>query len=148
MPSTHLSLHYHIVFSTKNREAIIADEWRPRLHSFLGGVVNQLNGIPQKIGGVSDHVHLLVGLKATHRLADVLREIKSVSSRWVHEEIGQKYFVWQEGYGAFTVSSTQIGAAVHYIEHQDEHHRNKTFQEEYREFLERAGIPYDERFLW
>lgn len=148
MPSTHLSLHYHLVFSTKDRAATISDAWRPRLHAFLGGVVNQLDGMPQKNGGVSDHVHLLVGLKATHCLADVLREVKSVSSRWVHEEIGIKYFSWQEGYGAFTVSSTQVGVLVDYIARQDEHHRTKSFQDEYREFLERVGVKYDERFLW
>lgn len=111
-------------------------------------MVNPLEGIPQKIGGVSDHVHLLIGLKATHRLADVLREVKSVSSRWVHQEIGLKSFSWQEGYGAFTVSSTQLGAVTEYIARQDEHHRTKSFQDEYREFLERTGVKYDERFLW
>ena len=148
MPSTHLSLHYHIVFSTKNRVAFISDTWRDRLHAFLGGVVNQLEGMSQKVGGVSDHVHLLIGLKATHRLADVLREIKSVSSRWVHEEIGEKFFSWQEGYGAFTVGSSQIRAVMDYIARQEEHHRVKSFQEEYREFLERAGVEYDQRFLW
>jgi REP element-mobilizing transposase RayT len=148
MPSTHLSLHYHLVFSTKDRAGTISPIWRPRLHAFLGGVVNQLDGVPEKIGGVSDHVHLLIGLKATHRLADVLREIKSVSSRWVHEEIGLQPFAWQEGYGAFTVSSTQLGAVSDYIERQEEHHRTQSFQDEYREFLERAAVKYDERFLW
>ena len=110
--------------------------------------MNSLEGVPEKIGGVSDHVHLLVGLKATHRLADVLREIKAVSSRWVHEEVGVGQFAWQEGYGAFTVGATQLGTVGDYIARQEEHHRVKTFQEEYREFLERAGVAYDERFLW
>jgi len=148
MPSTHLSLHYHLVFSTKDRVGTISPEWRPRLHAFLGGVVNQLEGVPEKIGGVSDHVHLLIGLKASHRLADVLREIKSVSSRWVHEEIGLRPFSWQEGYGAFTVCSTQLGAVNDYITRQEENHRTQSFQDEYREFLERAAVKYDERFLW
>ena len=80
MPSTHLSLHYHLVFGTKNHEPIIAPEWRDRLHAYLGGVVRTLGGVPEAVGGVSDHVHLLVGLKATRTLADVLRETKSVSS--------------------------------------------------------------------
>jgi len=114
----------------------------------MGGIVTNLEGIPERIGGVSDHVHLLIGLKATHRLADVVREVKSVSSRWVHEEIGRGHFSWQEGYGAFTVSSTQVEAASDYIARQAEHHQKKSFQEEYREFLERAGVGYDERFLW
>lgn len=148
MPSTHLALHCHIVFSTKDRATSIRTEWEPRLHAFLGGIVNQLDGVPEKIGGISDHVHLLVGLKATHRLADVVREIKSVSSRWIHDEIGARHFAWQEGYGAFTVSASQRTAVCDYIARQAEHHRVKSFMVEYREFLERAGVEYDERFLW
>jgi len=93
MPTTHLSLHYHLVFSTKDRVPIMAAEWRERLHAYLGGV--------------GDHVHLLIGLRATACLADVVREVKAVSSRWVHEEIGERAFTWQEGYGAFTVSAAQ-----------------------------------------
>ena len=148
MPSTHLSLHYHIVFSTKDRTPLIAPAWRERLHAFLGGTVNTLGGIPEAIGGVADHVHLLIGLRATHALADVLREVKSVSSRWVHEEIGQPEFQWQEGYGAFTVGAPQCAEVRHYIARQEEHHRTRTFQEEYVEFLRRAGVEYEERFLW
>jgi len=80
------------------------------------------NGIAESVGGVSDHVHLLIGLRATHRLADVLRELKAVSSGWVHKEIGVRGFAWQEGYGAFTVSASQREAVRHYIEQQVEHH--------------------------
>jgi REP element-mobilizing transposase RayT len=90
MPSTHLSLHYHLVFSTKDRIASMHKDWRGRLHAYLGGIVNDLGGVPETIGGVEDHVHLLVGLRATHRLADVLRELKSASSRWVHTEINYR----------------------------------------------------------
>lgn len=148
MPSTHLSLHYHLVFSTKDRVPLIAPAWRERLHGFLGGTVNTLGGFPEAIGGVADHVHLLAGLRATHCLADVMREIKAVSSRWVHEEIGERGFAWQEGYGAFTVGAPQRAEVRNYIARQEEHHRTRTFQEEYRNFLERAGVEYDERYLW
>jgi putative transposase len=99
MSSTHLSLHYRVVFGTKNHENLIASDWRARLHAFLGGVIRTLNGVPEAVGGVADHVHLLVGLRATHTLSDVLREIKSVSSAWVHENVGVRSFAWQEGYG-------------------------------------------------
>lgn len=102
----------------------------------------------KKINGVEDHVHLLVGLRATHRLADVLKDIKAGSSRWVHDELNLQSFAWQEGYGAFTVSALQIDAVKNYIENQEEHHRVKTFQEEYLEFLNRCGVKYDERYLW
>jgi putative transposase len=106
MPSTHLSLHYHIVFGTKNHEPMIQAAWRGKLHAYLGGIIRTADGNPESIGGVSDHVHLLIGLRATHRLADVLRELKAVSSGWVHNEIGLRGFAWQEGYGAFTVSAS------------------------------------------
>jgi REP-associated tyrosine transposase len=102
MSSTHLSLHYHVVFGTKNHEPTIQRAWRGDLHAYLGGIIRTANGIAESVGGVSDHVHLLIGLRATHRLADVLRELKSVSSGWVHEEIGLPAFAWQEGYGGFT----------------------------------------------
>ena len=135
MPATHLSLHYHLIFSTKERRAFIDKPWRERLHAYLGGAIRTAGGVPEAVGGVSDHVHLLVGLRATHRLADVLRDIKSASSDWVHQEIKQAVFSWQEGYGAFTVSASQLGTVKKYIADQEKHHRKKTFQEEYREFL-------------
>src|SRR4051794_12963579 len=119
MPSTHLSLHYHLVFGTKNHEPVIQPSWRTRLHSYLGGIITSMNGVPEQIGGVADHVHLLVGLRATHCLADVLRELKSVSSGWVHEEIKMRSFAWQEGYGAFTVSSSQREIVRQYIATQE-----------------------------
>lgn len=103
--------------------------------------------MPEAIGGVTDHVHLLVGLRATHTLADVLREIKSVSSAWVHEEIGVHSFAWQEGYGAFTVSPSQLGNVRTYIQEQEEHHRTRTFREEYLTLLQRSGVEFDERYL-
>jgi putative transposase len=148
MASTHLSLHYHVVFSTKNRTPIIAEEWRGRLHAYLGGVVKNGHGIPEAIGGVKDHVHLLIGLQATVCLADVVRDIKTNSSRWVHDEIGDRGFSWQEGYGAFTVSASQIDSVREYISKQEEHHKKRSFQEEYVEFLERSRIAYDGRYLW
>ncbi|MEK7832516.1 MAG: IS200/IS605 family transposase [Acidobacteriota bacterium] len=148
MPSTHLSLHFHLIFSTKDRLALMHKDWRGRLHAYMGGIINDLGGVPETIGGVEDHVHLLVGLRATHRLADVLREIKASSSKWVHEELQKPLFAWQEGYGAFTVSQSQIEGVKKYIANQEEHHRKRTFQEEYLEFLQRNGVEYDEKYLW
>jgi REP element-mobilizing transposase RayT len=147
MPSTYLSLHYHLVFGTKNREPLIAPAWRARLHDYLGGTLRGLGGFAEGIGGVADHVHLLVGLKATHCLADVMRELKKASSAWVHEKSGAPAFAWQEGYAAFTVSATSRDAARHYIANQEEHHRVKSFREEVVEMLNKAGIEYDPRYL-
>lgn len=148
MPSTHLSLHYHIIFSTKDRVPLIDSAWRGRFHAYIGGIVRNLEGIPISIGGVADHVHLLIGLRASAALADIIRDIKATSSRWVHEEIGVSHFRWQEGYGAFTVSTSQHAQVRVYIDRQEEHHRHKTFQEEYLEFLKRNGVAYDEQYLW
>jgi len=96
MPSTYLSLHYHLVFGTKDRMPLIEAAWRLRLHEYLCGTIRGLDGFPQEVGGVADHVHLLVGLKATHCLADVMRELKKASSAWVHDELGSLGFAWQE----------------------------------------------------
>lgn len=148
MPSTHVSLNFHIIFSTKNRFPFIDKNWRDELHAYLGGILNSMGARPLKIGGVSDHVHILAGLKATHCLADVLREVKGSSSEWVHEQRRLRRFSWQEGYGAVTVSPSQVPYVKNYIARQEEHHRKRTFQEEYREFLEKSGIEYDERYFW
>ncbi|MDB5340517.1 MAG: Transposase like protein [Planctomycetaceae bacterium] len=147
MPSTHLSLHYHLIFGTKYREASIGADWQDRLHEYLGGIINSLGGFPEIVGGVADHVHLLVRLKATHCLADVLRELKKVASSWVHDEIGLRQFAWQEGYAAFTVSPNSRDGVRTYIANQVEHHRVKSFREELIEMLERAGVEYDPKYL-
>jgi REP element-mobilizing transposase RayT len=147
MSSTYLSLHYHLVFSTRDRVPSIAEDWRERLHEYLGGTIRQLGGFTQKVGGVADHVHLLVGLKSTHTLASVLRELKKSSSQWVHGEIGQQTFAWQEGYAAFTVSPTGRDGVRDYIANQAEHHRRRTFREELVDMLKRAGVESDPQYL-
>ncbi|MDQ3633524.1 MAG: IS200/IS605 family transposase [Acidobacteriota bacterium] len=148
MPSTHLSLHYHIVFSTKERRPFIKDDWRKHLHAYLGGCVKTEGGIPEAIGGIADHVHLLIGLRATHQLSNVVKNIKVASSKWVHTEIGEKIFAWQTGYGAFTVGISQIEQVKKYILRQEIHHKKLDFQEEYLNILEKADVDYDEKYLW
>ena len=148
MPSTHLSLHYHLVFSTKYRMPFIAPEWRANLHAYLGGIVKGLDGVPLAIGGIEDHVHLLVGLRATHRLDYVLRDVKADSSIWIHKTVGLKKFEWQSGYLGLTVSPSQLERVKRYILNQEKHHRRQTFQEEYLEMLRLSGIEFDDRYLW
>lgn len=145
--STYLRLHYHLVFSTKGREPWIDASWRSRLHEYLGGTVRGLDGISQGIGGVADHVHLLVGLKATHCLADFVRELKKASSVWMHEERKLAGFAWQEGYAAFTVSASARYAVREYIAQQEEHHRTRSFRDELVAMLRGAGVEYDARYL-
>ena len=146
MPSTHTGLHYHLIFATKNREPIISEDWQSRLHEYLGGTVRGLEGVPQGIGGVADHVHLLVALKPTHCLADFMRDLKKASSAWVAASL-QKHFQWQEGYAAFTVSPSARTAVQEYIADQEEHHRHHSFREELVKFLQKSGLEYDERYL-
>ena len=147
MSSTHLSLHYHLIFGTKNHEPVIQQAWRGKLHAYLGGITREKGGIAEIVGGVADHVHLLVGLRATHTLADVLRDLKAGSSGWIHSDLGVNSFAWQEGYGAFTVSASQREVVRRYIENQEEHHRTRTFREEYLELLRRHEVEFDIRYV-
>ncbi len=147
MPSTYLSLHYHIIFATKDRRPWFDVKWRGRMHGYLGGAIRDMGGVPQIIGGVEDHVHMLIGLRATHCLADVMRELKKNASLWAHKEIGQPYFGWQEGYAAFSVSPTARDGVRQYIENQEEHHRKESFREELVALLKRAGVEYDPKYF-
>jgi putative transposase len=147
MPSTFVSLNYHIVFSTKDRIPQIAASWETRLHEYLGGTIKGLGGVSLQVSGIEDHVHLLFGLKPTHCLSDLMRELKRTSSIWVHTEIGEKRFAWQEGYAAFTVSPSTCPSVRADIQNQREHHRRATFREELVDLLQRSGIEYDERYL-
>ncbi len=146
MGSTYYSLHYHWVCSTKERRPFIRNDWRSRLHEYLGGTIRGLEGVPLKIGGVEDHVHALIGLKTTHCLADFVRELKKASSTWTASQ-HEREFAWQEGYSIFTVSASMRDTVSRYIERQEEHHRKKTFAEELKELLEKHGVEYDPKYL-
>src|SRR5687768_4294600 len=119
MLSTHSALYYHLVFSTKNHNRTINDRWRGRLHAYLGGLVRKTGGVAMAVGGVADHVHLLVSLSPTHRISELLRDIKRGSSLWIHTDVGRLDFRWQEGYGAFTVSRSLVAVVQRYIERQE-----------------------------
>ena len=147
MPSTHTCLLYHLNFATKNRERVLRKEWQPRLHEYLGGIVNGLGGVAQGVGGVEDHVHLLVGLKPTHCLSDFVRELKKSSSTWITDAFAFRDFNWQEGYAAFTVSASARASVQNYIADQAEHHRHKSFRDELIEFLNKSEVEYDEAYL-
>ena len=121
MPSTHTSLRFHVVFSTKRRQPAIPAAWEVRLHEYLGGVIRELGGTPLQIGGIEDHVHLLFGLRPVLAIADVVREIKKGSTAWIHQSFDRR-FLWQEGYGAFTVRSGNVSTVAQYIRMQREHH--------------------------
>jgi len=145
---TFVSLHVHLVFSTRLREPMIGKEWQPRLYGYTGGIVRNLKCVLLAAGGMPDHVHYLVGMHQSVAPADLLRTIKANSSAWVHETIGLPSFAWQEGYGAFAVSKSSLEAAKNYINTQEEHHRTQTFKEELIKLLDKHEIPYDPRYVF
>jgi putative transposase len=149
MPQSFVSLHCHLVFSTKHRSPMIDGELQPRLFEYIGGIARGLNSMLIAAGGIPDHVHLLVSLNKEIAISDYLREIKAESSKWIHKTLADKHeFAWQAGYGAFAVSYSQIDAVKAYIENQHEHHRTRTFQEEFVQMLKKHRIPFEERYLW
>jgi putative transposase len=147
MATTYLSLHYHVVFSTKDRQPLIHEKVIEGLHDYLGGTIRGLGGFPQRVGGVADHVHLLFGLKATVTLSDFMRELKKASSVWMRETGGVSGFAWQGSYAGCTISATARAAVAEYIANQAEHHRKRSFWEELIAMLEKAEVEYDEQYL-
>jgi REP-associated tyrosine transposase len=145
MGSTYSQLHFHIIFGVKERRALINTTMRERLHQYIGGIVRKEGGVLQAIGGSSDHIHLLLALPPAKNAADIVRVVKSNSSKWIHEEFPQmKIFSWQVGYSAFSVSHSNVEAVKDYIENQEEHHQKMSFSEEWKAILEKHGIVIDE----
>ncbi len=144
--STYHSLHYHWVCATKERRPWVQPEWRSSMHEYLGGVVRGLGGMALMVGGVADHVHLLLRLRTTHCVADFSRELKKASSVWATES-HCRGFGWQEGYAVFAVSQSGVAAVTRYVARQEEHHRRIGFEDELRALLMRHGLEMDARFL-
>ncbi len=142
-------LTYHVVFSTKYRRRSIRDEFRERLYEYIGGIIRGQKGRLIEIGGIEDHVHLLVNLSPSLAVSNVIRDMKANASKWANELSDIEHrFEWQKGYSAFTVSYSQIEAVQSYIRNQREHHRTKSFEDEYSEFLNRHNIQFERRFLF
>jgi putative transposase len=149
MAHTYARIFIHCVFSTKNHQKIITDDLRERLWSYMGGIARKNKITVLAIGGVEDHTHLFLSFPPSLSVSEALKKIKGGSSSWVHTNFpAQRSFRWQEGFGAFTVSSSRVKATMDYIKGQREHHSKKTFKEEYLVFLEKYGIEYDEKYVW
>ncbi len=149
MSHTFVNALFHCVFSTKGRRPTITPALQERLWPLMGGVARERGIKALTIGGVEDHVHLLLSLPTTMSVAQAIQLIKGASSKWAHETFPeQNWFAWQEGYGAFTIGVSQTDATLAYIRSQPERHRQTTFQEEFRMFLKKHGIEYDERYVW
>ena len=148
MASTLVKNDIHIVFHVKTTSPRIGVDLLPVLFRYIGGIINRRGGLAIEIGGMPDHIHILTALPKTMSLSDYVRDIKAVSSKWIKTQ-GQPYaaFEWQEGYGAFSVSPSLLNRTVNYIRAQAEHHRKRTFAEEYKMFLEAYQIEYDEKYM-
>jgi putative transposase len=149
MPQSLSCVLVHLIFSTKNRDPVLNPEIRAELHPYLAGVLREDECPALQVGGVEDHVHLLFGLSRIRTVAQVVEKVKTSSSKWIKTK-GSAFaeFHWQAGYGAFSVSQSNAGSVIQYIKSQEEHHRKMTFQEEYRRFLKRYQITYDENYVW
>ena len=149
MAKSYTNLIYHLVFSTKDRAPLITPATQTRLYEYIGGIIRNLGGISLGINGVADHVHVLAKLRADKALSDVLRDLKANASGWMHDVFpDSKDFAWQNGYGAFTVSASQVAAVQRYIARQAEHHQGRDFKDEFTELLRLNEIEFDEQYLW
>lgn len=149
MSHTHTNLLFHIVFSTKERVPMLDANLKPRLFAYMGGIIRELGGTALLTNGSADHVHILASLPAKLAVSEVVGKVKANTSGWVHREFSdRRSFGWQTGFAAFTVSHSQKRSVLEYIANQEEHHRKVSFQEEFRLFLKRHEIEYDEKYLW
>jgi putative transposase len=148
MPQSLSKVLVHLIFSTKHREPLIGLEIRPRLHAYIVGILDNLKSPSLQTGGVADHVHSLFLLHRTISQADLVEEVKKSSSKWMKAEGGVPGFTWQAGYGAFSIGESQADTVIRYIQNQEEHHQKVSFQDEFRKFLERYKVVYDERYVW
>ena len=139
----------HVIFSTKDRSPFLKEEIRPKLHAYLATVARNAGCECYRVGGVEDHVHLAILLSRTIAVAELVKDLKTSSSKWLKAQSpALTYFVWQGGYGVFSVGSSDLEVLKKYIDMQEEHHKTLTFQQEYRIFLEKYGVEYDERYVW
>lgn len=149
MANTFTQIHVHVVFSVQNRECIINNQWRNQLYMYIAGIIANCNHKLLAINGMPDHLHILFGIRPTQSLSDLLQDIKGSSSKWINEKKFVKgRFSWQEGYGAFSYSKSQLPQVIKYIELQQEHHIKKPFIQEYKELLEASGVGFDERYIF
>jgi REP element-mobilizing transposase RayT len=149
MPQSLAKVHVHLVFSTKNRERVLRDEIRADLHAYMGGILRDLESPAIEINTEPDHAHVLFTLARTHTLSDVVAQLKRGSSAWLKSK-GTTYatFHWQNGFGAFSVSQSAVPEVRDYIQRQREHHQRTAFQDEFRAFLHRHEVEFDERYVW
>ncbi|MEK7274074.1 MAG: transposase [Candidatus Desantisbacteria bacterium] len=149
MANTYTQIHIQAIFAVQNRDCIIDNLWKDELYKYIMGIIRNNQHKPLVINGMPDHVHVLFGMKASQSLSDLMQDIKANSSKWINEKRFLKCrFSWQEGFGAFSYSKSQIPKVISYINNQEEHHKKKSFIEEYKNFLQAFKIDYDEQYIF
>jgi putative transposase len=149
MPNTYSQVHLQFVFAVKYRACIIENSWTDELYKYITGIVQQNKHKMICINGMPDHLHILVGMRPTQSISDLLQDIKGSSSKWINDKkLVKGKFEWQEGYGVFSYSKSQIKTVALYIENQEQHHKKTTFREEYLELLKEFEVEYDEKYIF
>ena len=149
MPNTYTQIYIHFVFAVKYRHALIGQEWREEVHKYITGIVQNREHKLIAINSMPDHMHVLIGLHANQSLSDLMRDVKAVSSKFINEKRWTRgRFSWQEGFGAFSYSHSQLDAVVQYIRNQEKHHRRRTFQEEYVEMLKKFHVDFRKEYVF
>lgn len=149
MANTYTQIHIQVVFAVRHRQCLIKEEWEDKLYAYMTGIIQNHGHKLLIINGMPDHVHIFFGFRPIQSLSNLMQQVKEKSSKWVNNEgFSQQKFTWQSGYGAFSYHKSMIPTIIRYIENQKEHHRKKSFLEEYEEYLKEFGIDYDNRFLF
>lgn len=149
MPNTYTQIHIQFVFAVKYRNAVIAKDWKDELYKYITGIIQNHGHKVLAINGVEDHIHILVGFRPSQSIADLMKEVKTNSSKWINEKRFVKgRFRWQGGYGGFSYSKSHVNNVIDYIKNQEEHHRKTSFKEEYLDFLKKFEVEYDEQYIF
>ena len=149
MTNTYTQIHIHAIFAVQKRIGLIQNEWRDELYKYITGIIQVHNHKLLAINGMPDHIHIFFGMGPTQSLSDLMQDVKGSSSGWINKQkFCQGRFEWQEGYGGFSYSRSQVSSVIHYIQNQEKHHRKRTFLEEYEDFLKKFEVDYDERYVF
>ena len=149
MANTYTQIHIQVIFAVKKRTGLIQAEWKDELYKYITGIIQTHDHKLLALNGMPDHIHICFGMRPIQSLSDLMQDIKGSSSKWINErKFIKAKFEWQEGYGAFSYSKSQITRVINYIQNQEEHHRKVTFLEEYKTFLDKFEVIYDERYIF
>jgi len=149
MANTYTQIHIQTVFAVQNRQSLIIDDWKDDLYKYITAIIQNNDHKLLQINGMPDHLHILFGMRPVQSLSDLMKQVKKDSSKWINENrLARGKFSWQEGYGAFSYSKSQKPRVIKYIQNQEEHHKTRTFRDEYLALLEAQGIDFDERYIF